>query len=392
MPRSIDDIKSVLVLMTDKHMGNVLVALPAIAALRERFKGRRFTLAVDEAYAAPALSVEGIDLLMKFPRKAILSNAITGTAVFLKFVTGARAERPDVAIDLEGGHASALISLFSGARVRAARKTAVRPWAYNLKADIPSGGHKAFSYAGVSALFGADAGGILAQGFKIKPSGADIDSVRRVLDGAGLTPQDRLVCLHAGAGKEHKMWGAEGFAETADRLASTGCGDIKIIFIGGPSEAKITAKATSLMSAGASDLTGKLTLGQLSALFSLSSLFVGNDSGPMHLAAMCGTPVVALFGPADETRWAPLSRRALVLRGGKRCLPCTNEDCTLDFVCIRSIKADAVVEAAMRLLDEPRMNANERESKKEIINVHSRPFAVDGSICRNKDDARAKIL
>jgi heptosyltransferase-3 len=348
------DIERVLVLMTDKHMGNVLMALPSIAALRERFKGSLFTLVVDEAYAAPALSVEGIDTLMRFPRKAILAGAIAGTALFIDFVRSVRAARPDIAIDLEGGRASALITLFSGARVRAARKTSVRPWAYNLKADVPDGRHKIHTYACVSALFGADAEGVLGRGVKIKPDRADIDSVRAVLLRAGLTPEERIVCLHAGAGKGHKMWGAQGFAETADRLVLSG---FKAVFIGGPSDAAITAKVTSIMSAGVCDLTGRLTLGELSALFSLSSLFVGNDSGPMHLAALCGAPVVALFGPADEARWAPLTARSAVLRGGRRCLRCTNEDCALDFVCIRSIKADAVVDAAMKLLSESRRDA-----------------------------------
>ena len=366
---NIDDVRSVAVLMPDMHMGNLLVSLPCVAALRERFSGRRFTLVVDEAYAELAASVGTTVNLLPLERKKIRGLAVTGTARFIGLIKRIRDARPDLAIDLEGGGASALMAFFSGAGVRASRVTSARPWAYNVRVDITQGRHKAYTYAEAAEFFGAFVDSDRLAGFRLKPSVRHMQEAEAALGGLGLSPSDAIICVHAGAGKPFKRWGAEGFAQTAVRLAAEGAA---VIFIGGPGDVKITAEVMALISSKTSkigdggvaarnlparDLTDKLSLGGLSALFSISRLFIGNDSGPMHLAAMSGAPVVALFGPADEARWAPLTARSAVLRGGRRCLRCTNEDCALDFVCIRSIKADAVVDAAMKLLSESRRDA-----------------------------------
>ena len=87
------------------------------------------------------------------------------------------------------------------------------------------------------------------------------------------------------------------------------------------------------------------------ALFEKSSLFIGNDSGPMHLAAAVGIPVVALFGPAVEAEWGPISKEAIVLRGEQRCEKCTGKNCQHDFKCIRMISVYDVKAAAEKLIN-----------------------------------------
>jgi heptosyltransferase-3 len=345
---NIDKIKSVAVLMPDAHMGNLLVSLPVIAALRERFSGRRFTLVVDEAYADLAASIaEPVNLLL-LERRKIRGRAITGTARFIGLIKRLRDARPDAVIDLEGGGASALMALFSGAGVRASRATSARPRAYNVRVDITQGLHKVYTYAEVAGVFGADAGFGRLRAFRIKPRRADMDEAAAALKRVGLVPSDPIVCIHAGAGKDFKRWGAKGFAKTAGRLAGDG---LTVVFVGGAGDMKITAEVEALTPAKTSSLAGGLTLGGLSALFSISRLCLGNDSGPMHLAAMSGAPVVVLFGPADETRWSPLPEGVVTLRGMLgRCEKCTGEDCALDFGCVRLIEADAVVEAARSLI------------------------------------------
>jgi heptosyltransferase-3 len=99
------------------------------------------------------------------------------------------------------------------------------------------------------------------------------------------------------------------------------------------------------------NLGGSLSIGELMALFEMSSLFLGNDSGPMHLAAAMGTPVVALFGPVDEGRWRPLSPNSVVLRGQEPCDDCRSKrkDCD-NFPCITLLSPNKVKEAINELL------------------------------------------
>ena len=77
--------------------------------------------------------------------------------------------------------------------------------------------------------------------------------------------------------------------------------------------------ATPFFRSKAYNLGGSLSIGELMALFEMSSLFLGNDSGPMHLAAAMGTPIVALFGPVDERRWRPLSPNSVLSGRSARC-------------------------------------------------------------------------
>jgi ADP-heptose:LPS heptosyltransferase len=85
------------------------------------------------------------------------------------------------------------------------------------------------------------------------------------------------------------------------------------------------------------------------ALLEMSSLFLGNDSGPMHLAAAMGAPVVALFGYGEENRWGPRCEKSVVLRGQERCKVCTKKECE-DPVCINTLTPAAVKSAIDALL------------------------------------------
>jgi heptosyltransferase-3 len=110
-------------------------------------------------------------------------------------------------------------------------------------------------------------------------------------------------------------------------------------------------KIRSSMKNDSRSLGGRLSLGELIALLQVSRLFIGNDSGPMHLACLSGVPVVALFGPADEGRWGPLSEDSVVVRGALPCEKCARSDCGLDFQCIRTLSQGAVKEAVRKLMN-----------------------------------------
>jgi 3-deoxy-D-manno-octulosonic-acid transferase/heptosyltransferase-1 len=104
------------------------------------------------------------------------------------------------------------------------------------------------------------------------------------------------------------------------------------------------------MQAPSASVAGETTLRELAALYKMASLLVTTDSGPMHLAAAVGTPVVALFGPTSPERTGPYGEGHIVIRQGLPCSPCFRKTCdTLE--CMNTIGVDEVLQAVRERLD-----------------------------------------
>ncbi len=113
---------------------------------------------------------------------------------------------------------------------------------------------------------------------------------------------DRALVIHPGSGGRTKRWRPHGFAAVADHIARSA--DRPIVLLDGPAEPGLASTVASLMSTP-SVLLPPVPLGDLASLLERASLYIGNDSGPSHLAAAVGTPSVVLFGPTDPRIWAP---------------------------------------------------------------------------------------
>jgi heptosyltransferase-3 len=332
--------------MPDKHMGNLVVSLPAIDALSKHFQGEKFYLIIDIAYKEIIESIINEEHIKFYPRKHLNTGSYPRRALsYIEFMHSIRRMQPDIAIDLQGGHTSSLITLFSGAASRVAGSFTNRPYAYNLKVNLLDGKHKVYSYMEIAAAVGAP---ISEKVYRLKSTEARRLSLENKMRNMGLVSEKPFVTIHPGAGRLQKLWTVSGFATIADWLAAR---DYQVVFVGGPGELDRTSEIISLLGHQTYNLVGILSLGELMALFEMSSLFLGNDSGPMHLAAAMGTPVVAIFGYADETRWGPRCDKAIVLRGQERCQDCSKKEC-LDPQCINTLSSEAVKHAIETLLQE----------------------------------------
>jgi len=339
------DVNTVLVLMPDKHMGNVVVSLPAIVALKEFFREKSFFLAIDEAYSDIVESFIGMENVFLYPRKQIMKNHfIRRASIFSRFILQMREISPDIAIDLQGGYASSVLTYFSGAPLRVARFTAKRPYLYTRRIKLVKGRQRVYNYTDIASAAGASDIDIY---YRLRAVDAKKVSLGKKLSDEGVKSDIPIACIHPGAGKVFKEWNSEGFADVSDWLFSEG---FQVLLVGGKGDLKKIREIISITKRTAYNLGGKLSLGELVALFEMSSLFIGNDSGPMHLAASTGIPIVALFGPARENRWRPLSERAVVLRGTEKCQICTSEGCQFDFKCIKTLSSEAVKNAITTLL------------------------------------------
>ena len=144
-----------------------------------------------------------------------------------------------------------------------------------------------------------------------------------------------------------KCWPPERFASLADRLISE-C-DADVIFFGTSGEKEIAARILSAMKSQAISLVGETSMRDLAALFSACSIFIGNDSGAMHVAAAAGLPVIGIFGSTDPEGTAPVTRQFALIREAVPCSPCFLRRCPVDHRCMTRIAVDSVFSAAQRI-------------------------------------------
>ena len=165
-----------------------------------------------------------------------------------------------------------------------------------------------------------------------------------ILTDAGARQTSIKVAIGAGASYgSAKCWLPSRFAEMATRLQAEW--DADVILFGTANEFRVSSAIASEMRRAPIDLTGKTAIADLPALLSQCHLFVGNDSGAMHVAAAVGLPVVAIFGPTDPFGTAPVTPRHSIVRQQPYCSPCFLRRCPIDHRCMTRIDAAAVITA-----------------------------------------------
>lgn len=163
-----------------------------------------------------------------------------------------------------------------------------------------------------------------------------------------------IVCIHPGSGAASKIWPADKWMQVADQIAALF--GTAIVFTGTASEAALVNEIAAGMEAETICIAGETSVGQLAALYARSRAVLGPDSGALHLAAAVGTPTVTLFGPADPQEFAPWgdTRFHEVLTSNIACRPCRILDWRNDDLayhpCVRDISVNQVIEAAQRVL------------------------------------------
>ena len=134
-----------------------------------------------------------------------------------------------------------------------------------------------------------------------------------------------LIAIHPGSPIPLKQWAPERYAELADWLIARKRAEI--LFVGVKDEIPIITEIQRRMQAESNDIAGKTTLTQLASILHTCNVFIGNDSGPMHLAAAVGIPTIGLYGPGDPTRFGPVGTKCQTIRRKQDCPPCTGTTC-----------------------------------------------------------------
>jgi ADP-heptose:LPS heptosyltransferase len=248
-----------------------------------------------------------------------------------------------------------MLPFLAGIPVRAGIDSSGRGFALNVRVPWDESLHEADLYLSVAAALGCP-----VQGHRLRflPG---MQAVRRV--GELLRAQDPaepLVVIAPGGGTNpgmdlpEKRWLPERFAALADRLhVDTGA---SIVLLGGPADRLLCAQVQQAMRAPAVDLSGAAAFAERGALLQRARLFVGNDSGPMHLAVATGCPVVAIFGPTSPALYGPYSALARVVRLDLACSPCFVHGhfppCPNQHACMQGLEVAEVYRACLALMED----------------------------------------
>ena len=235
----------------------------------------------------------------------------------MAFIKELRGKHFDKVYVLKRSVSSAIIAWLSGARQRIGFETEGRGFLLTRRVPYRHDRHEVENFLEV----------LRADGVKVKDDFLEIwttvqeeDRANRVLADAGVTSSERRAMIHPFSAVPQRGWPLENFAELAIRLSKEA--GYRPIVVGGTGDIETFKKVKPLFGEGTVDLIGKCTLRETIALLKQCVLFIGNDSGIMHLAAAAGTPLVALFGPQSPVKFGPWSRRARVIYKGMECSPC----------------------------------------------------------------------
>ena len=353
-----DEIRKILVVKLD-HIGDCIIAFPALRRLQQCFPNARITVLTSRAslsvWALEPSVAETIEFDF-FHARSALGELDLSEKDWQKLSQRLLPEQFDLAVDLRKHPETRTVLQHTGARYLAGfDHRNLFAW---LDIAIDWSGDQAFARkrqhtAGdlvnlVDAIAAAceDDRQIIAA-----PPGNLPPGLARRLDKMAGKP---LICVHPTAGNAMKQWPVEYFASVLDRLVEVD--DARIILIGAPGEGAVADDLLSRLRHpdAVTSLVGKVPLADLPALLARASLFLGNDSGPKHMAAGLGVPTVGIHsGTVDVREWGPIGVNAVAVAREMVCSPCylsNPEDCRRGLACLRELSPETVYDACRRLL------------------------------------------
>jgi len=289
-----------------KRIGDLILTVPAIAAVREQFPEAKLTLVVAHGSREMLPAIPGID------RALVARGRVSDAPQWFALA----AARFDYCLDFSRTDRSAFLTLLSNAKERITYETIrhepLRRLSYNQ--FVPSRVrelHTIDHHLELLAPLGINNGsGIVHLEL---PEAAKEEAAKAI---ASYEVGEDFVVLHPGSARTEKFWLAESWAEVADHLQASG---LPVVLTGGTSrmEKDHLARIKALVTNPVIDLSGKLNLLSVAALIQRARLLATVDSAPMHLAGALGTPQIVLFGPTNPFHWHPRGSPSVILQAGQ---------------------------------------------------------------------------
>ena len=361
-------------------IGDLILTTPAIASLRESHPDAHLTL-LTSSHSAVILPDDLVDEVITFDKQTTVSSWSLFLPANFNRIMQLRQGQYDTVIFFHhftlklGVLKFRLIAFASGAKRRVGLDNGNAGFLTHRVQDEGFGGkHQAQYWLDLVGLVDADT--------SPRPLQVQAESdVSDLIDTESVSPR---VVLHAGSGgySSARRWSTEKFAQVADELHTLYGADI--ILVG--TDEDDGASVNEQMQYTPTDLTGKTNLNQLAGVIQQADIFIGADSGVMHLAGATGTPVVSIFGPSNYRAWHPWTpnSRSAVVTSRAECSPCSyvgdgiglREGCEAR-TCMKMIATTQVLRATQRLLvNEPRIprqsnavSAQALTSQRDIVTI-----------------------
>jgi heptosyltransferase-2 len=298
-------------------------------------------------------NVPYVDELIEWDPVTIHADSKGGHRTFsskLEFIRQLRAKQFDKVYILKRSLSSAIIAWLSGAPERIGFDTEGR--GFLLTRTLPYR-HDLHEVENFLAVLRADGVPVADDYLELWTTPNEEQRVAEALAARGVRAGERLAAVHPFSAVVERGWPMENFAALAKELSEA---SFRPVILGGPKDQERFQETARLFPEKAVSLVGKLTIRETAALLKKSSLFVGNDSGVMHVAAAAGVPLVAIFGPQVPRKFGPWSKKAGVIYKNFACSPCRQKFFTeckpserMRPACVEEITVEEVFQQCVKL-------------------------------------------
>ncbi len=322
-----------ILIIKPSALGDVVHTLPALNLLRRRFPDAHIGWVVSGAFASLLEGHPQLDEVIRFERRRFARGwrDPLAAAKLFRFARDLRTGEFDLVIDLQGLLRSGWMTMRTRAPIRVgfSRTRELAHFFYTHRVDAgPAEQHAIDRYLRVCQFIGC---GREPVEFQFHVTDEDRAKV------ASMVPLDQPFCvLLPGSNWPTKRWPAENFSALAPLVRERF--GLAAVVAGGSEVSEIAARIPD-----ATDLTGRTNLRELVALLERADLVIANDSGPMHIAAALGRPLVTMFGPTNPQRTGPYGRIDSIVRIDIECSPCYSRRCS-HRSCLRWLQVDDVLD------------------------------------------------
>lgn len=312
--------KRILVVKLD-HLGDVILATPVFSTLRQAYPNAELH-ALTGTWSRIVLERHpDVETVFDYNSPAFCrSGKPTSLREAFRLYRELRRQKYDLVVELRGDWRTIGFSLLHLTPYRLSR--AALQIKNKLGVSRFSGTHETTRNLDVLRHTGIP---ISIQTATFSVTTEDEKWVSNFLTSHEIDQQGALVAIHPGSPIPLKRWLPERYAELADWLIARK--GTQILFVGVKDEVPIVTDIQRRMQGASINIAGETTLTQLASILHNCNMFIGNDSGPMHLAAAVGTPTIGLYGPGDPTRFAPIGATCQTIRRKLDCPPCFGTTC-----------------------------------------------------------------
>jgi heptosyltransferase-2 len=334
------EIQNILVRMPN-WIGDLVMATPVLTDLRKAFPKASITAMCRTPLCDLLKEDEAIDELFCFTRP---SNGFLRRQELRNIIAKIEAGKYDLGVLLPHSFSSAWWFWQGHVKRRLGYARHFRRW---LLTDpvrwVERGEHEVLSYKRLLEPLGISLSNTAP---RLYLTGKEVEQSKQLLDQRGYVRGQRVIGINPGAAYgTAKCWPPERYRALAMRLLLES--DATVVFFGDATTASLVKEISHGLPERVIDLAGVTSLRELACLIKDCSVLITNDSGPMHIAAALGTPLVALFGSTDPTLTGPYGQEESVIHKKVACSPCFKRVCPIDFRCMKGITVDEVVERVL---------------------------------------------